>query len=136
MNFTHLILLHSVSNIAQNVLEERAPSSLASANEMLGYLADYDSEMTTHEDKHAFVECATFADDYKYHGEGWQGDFHFIDYPWIEDGSEGDFDVDLSDRNLTTALNDIVGWLSGKLGNDYLDSYMYTYLIKVALRFS
>ena len=96
---------------------------------MLTYLADYDPDFTTHEDEHAFVETATFADDYKYHGEGWQGDFHFIDYPWIEDGVESDFDIKSTDRNLTTALNDIVGWLSGKMGDDYKTSYMYTYLM-------
>ncbi len=53
------------------MLEERAPEALAAANEMLTYLQDYSADLTSHEDDHAFVECATFADDYKYHGEGW-----------------------------------------------------------------
>ena len=61
----------SVANIGQNLLEENAPSSLAAANKMLTYLGEYDPTYTTHEDEHAFVECATFADDFKYHGEGW-----------------------------------------------------------------
>ena len=60
-----------VANIAENVLKDKAPDSLAAANKMLTYLADYDPDFTTHEDEHAFVECATFADDYKYHGEMW-----------------------------------------------------------------
>lgn len=60
-----------VANIAENLLAENAPSSLDAANEMFHYLCDYDAEYCTHEDMHAFVECATFADDFKYHGEGW-----------------------------------------------------------------
>ena len=61
-----------MSNIAYNVLSDKAPSSLEKANEMLTHLNSYGGgNLTEHEDKHAFVECATFADDYKYHGEGW-----------------------------------------------------------------
>lgn len=85
--------------------------------------------MTYREVDHDFVECATFADDYKYHGEGWQGDFHFIDFPWIEEGSESDYDVKESDRNLTTGINSIVDWLSGKRGDDYKTSYIYLHLM-------
>ena len=87
---------------------------MAAANAMLTYLQDYDPDMTYREDMHAFVECATFADDYKYHGEGWQGDFHFVTNPNIEVGSAADYDVTQCDRNLTVAMESIVGWLSGK----------------------
>ena len=82
-----------VANIAQNLLEERAPESFAAANEMLTYLADADPDFTTHEDMHPFVECATFADDYKYHGEMWQAPFHFIDLPYVDEGSPSDYDI-------------------------------------------
>lgn len=61
----------SVANIAQDLLEEKAPSALEAANKMLTYLGEYDPTFTTHELDHAFVECATFADDFKYHGEAW-----------------------------------------------------------------
>ena len=44
---------------------------MAAANQMLTYLQDYDPDMTYREVDHDFVECSTFADDYKYHGEGW-----------------------------------------------------------------
>ena len=66
---------------------------MAAANTMLTHLQDSNPDMTTHEDEHAFVECATFADDLKYHGEGWQGDYHFVDLAWISEGSESDYDV-------------------------------------------
>ena len=78
---------------------------------------------------HPFVECATFADDYKYHGEMWQADFHFVDIPWIEEGTTSDYDIPYTDKNLTTALNDIVGWLSGKEGTAYQSGYLYTFLM-------
>lgn len=38
---------------------------------MLTYLQEYNATITVHEDEHPFVECATFADDYKYHGHAW-----------------------------------------------------------------
>ena len=60
-----------VANIAQDVLESQAPDSLSAANEMLKTLTEYNSTWTTHEDDHSFVECSTFADDWKYHGEAW-----------------------------------------------------------------
>ena len=118
-----------VANIAQNLLEENAPEALDSANQMLTYLADSYPDMTTHEDMHAFVECATFADDLKYHGEMWQSDFHFVKYWNIEEGSESDYDIDTCVRNLTIGLSDITEWLSGKGGDDYKDHYMYTFLM-------
>jgi hypothetical protein len=30
------------------------------------------------------VECATFADDIKYHGGEWQADYHFVDIPYVD----------------------------------------------------
>ena len=67
LNFTFSL----VANIAQDVLESQAPDSLSAANEMLKTLTEYNSTWTTHEDDHSFVECSTFADDWKYHGEAW-----------------------------------------------------------------
>lgn len=97
---------------------------------MLQHLTDYDASKTWREDKHALVECSTFADDYKYRGEGWQRYYHYINYPYIEDDDE---EVDLykirsSSKNITEACKQIVAWLSGKQGEDYKESYIYTYL--------
>lgn len=108
-----------MANIAQNLLEERAPDSLAAANKLLTYLPPVDPDLCTHEDQHAFVESATFADDNKYHGEMWQSDFHFVTNPWVEEGSPSDYDLTPSTRNLTVGLDDIVSWISGKNGTAY-----------------
>merc|ERR1712051_352035 len=94
------------------------------------YLGEYNSTFVQYEDKHAFVESATFADDFKYHGEMWQSDFHFFKNPWIEEEKESDYDVDLREKNLTIALNDITAWLSGKKGTTYKSHYLYTFLMK------
>ena len=41
---------------------------------------------TSHEDKHSFVECATFADDIKKSGfAGATGAWHYIDHPFMDD---------------------------------------------------
>ena len=85
---------------------------------------------TTHEGDHAFVECATFADDNKYHGEMWQSDFHFKKIPYIKDGVETDYKIPVATRNLTVGMDDITMWLSGKGGDSYKDGYMYTFLMK------
>ena len=119
-----------VSNIAYDLLEENAPDALAAANTMLTYLQVADPDMTTHEDKHALVECATFADDLKYHGEGWQGDYHFVDLPWVSEGSASDYNITSEDRNLTEALPALVAWLSQKQGTDYKTSSIYTHLME------
>jgi len=49
---------------------------------MLSYLEEEDPELTYREVDHPFVECATFADDVKYHGHAWQSDFHFEAKLW------------------------------------------------------
>ena len=109
---------------------EKAPNSLAAANQMLTYFAEFDPTEVTHELDHAFVECATFADDVKYHGEGWQSDFHFKDTNYIEEGVESDYTIaNPNPNNLLSGLYSIVAWLSGKQGTDYKTSYMYTYLM-------
>ena len=60
-----------VANIAERLLERNATHSLKAANKMLKHLTDQDKTMTWREQDHALVECSTFADDYKYRGEGW-----------------------------------------------------------------
>jgi hypothetical protein len=57
-----------VARIARNVLETSAPEQLAKAEQILSTLDKADPKLTKNEGKHAFVECATFADDFKYNG--------------------------------------------------------------------
>ena len=62
-----------------------------------------------------YIECSTFADDIKYHGGAWQSDYHFINYPFID--QEGKTEADYPDsekiktRNITEAIKNIVGWI-------------------------
>ena len=119
-----------VANIAQDLLEKNAPEALQAANDLFPYLTAYDPYLTSHEGDHVFVETATFADDNKYHGEGWQADYHFVDLPWIEEGKESDYDIQSNPLNLTNALTNLVSWLSdGKEGTDYQSSSIYTHLM-------
>ena len=117
-----------MANIAQDQLLKAAPSSFNSALQMLTYLTAYNATLTANEDLHPFVESSTFADDIKYHGGAWQSDYHFVDYPWIEVGTESDYKISLSTRNVTEGIKNIVDWLSGKNGLAYQQSYLYDYI--------
>lgn len=71
---------------------------------MLGHLKAYDASLTAGEADHPFVECATFADDIKYHGGAWQSDFHFVDNPLIGEGKASDYNIAVSPHNLTYGI--------------------------------
>jgi len=74
-------------------------------------LESADKKLTKNEGKHAFVECATFADDFKYNGGYYQKGWHFIDQPYLDEGGEvSDFDFELDTHNITEAINGLVGW--------------------------
>ena len=66
-----------IASIAERVLEKESPNSLKEANTMLSYLDRFSQtpeagkDWTSREEDHAFVECATFTDDWKYRGEAW-----------------------------------------------------------------
>ena len=92
---------------------------------MLQFLRTADPILTSHEDKYPFVECATFADDIKYHGGGWQSDFHFVDVAYVEDGKASDYKITSKEHNLTQGIQDLSDWLSGKNGSGYKSSYIY-----------
>ena len=47
---------------------------------------------------------------------------------WVSEGSEEDYDLPDEPRNLTVGMTNLVAWLSGKQGDDYLDSYIYDYI--------
>jgi len=57
------------ARVAQTVLEERSPETITKVETILSVLKD--NGFPVREDKHAFTECVTFADDIKYHGGGW-----------------------------------------------------------------
>jgi hypothetical protein len=122
----------AVANIAQNLLTDNDAASLKAALSQLVTLRNLDPVLTVHEGKHPFIECATFADDIKYHGGMWQQGFHFIDYPFVDQPGKTAADYPGSDvipaNNIVAAINDITDWLSGKNGKGYQQSYMYDYI--------
>lgn len=74
----------------------------------------FDKDFTYREDKHALVECSTFADDWKYRGEAWQKFFHYINIPYIDDINSEEYDIQILSKNIVGGCNDIIAWLSGK----------------------
>jgi len=90
-------------------------------------LTAYNSSLTPGENDHPYVECATFADDIKYHGGAWQADFHFVDNAYVAEGEASDYtNITSNPHNLTYGVEMIVQWLSIRDdGDDYLASYMY-----------
>jgi len=68
------------------------------------------------EKDHPFVECATFADDFKYKGGYYQKGWHFIDQPYLDEGGKiSDYDFTADTHNVTEAINGLIGW-EGNLG--------------------
>jgi hypothetical protein len=60
-----------VSRIAEDILTAQNPDVLAKALDILSVLKKSDPSYTQYEDKHPFVECATFADKIKHRGGDW-----------------------------------------------------------------
>lgn len=119
-----------VASIGEKMLNETSSSSLEAAHDLLQKLTDYDAEFTWREQDHALVECSTFADDYKYRGEGWQSYYHYINLPWVAEGDDpANYEIRTKDKNITVACKDIVAWLSGKQGDGHEQSHIYTYLM-------
>jgi len=96
---------------------------------MLSYLEAYDPELTYREVNHTFVECATFADDIKYHGGAWQSDFHFEDKIFQDKNDDGVYNYDYNKHNMTYGCANLIQWLSvADDGEQYKESYMYDYI--------
>ena len=74
---------------------------------MLSVLSAAKPSITSKEDSYPFVECATFADDIKSSGGGWQSEWHFIDMAYLDEGDDiNDYDnYGQSDHNITLAIN-------------------------------
>lgn len=91
-------MLFLVARIAFDELTNDHPTVLAKANTVLSHLATF----TTFEKDHAFVECATFADEAKTRGWDDQADWHFIDTPLYVDGFYAE--APQEPENITWAL--------------------------------
>jgi len=100
-----------VARIAEDILETSAPDQLAKVNAILKTLESADSQGTKNEGKHAFVECATYADDFKYHGGFYQKEWHFIDQPYLDEGGKiSDYDFTADTHPITEAIHGLVDW--------------------------
>ena len=74
-----------VARIAQDYLEEFSKPTLQYVEQLL---KDSNFQNYLHlEDKHPFVECATFADEIKESGFGDLTFWHYVDTPLVEDKS-------------------------------------------------
>ena len=123
----HFNLIPIVANIAKNYLYENDRTVHDDVETMLLYLWDYDPDVIRYEDTHHFVEAATFADDIRYtSGGSWNAPYHFVDFPYISEGQESDYNINPDPKNLTLAIPTLMSWLSGKNGTDYLQSDIYT----------
>ena len=101
-----------VARIARNILVQQAPEQLAQVESILSILEGADHKLTKDEGKHAFVECAPWADSFKYNGGYYQKGWHFIDQPYLDEGGTlADYDFTLDKHNITQALNGLTGWL-------------------------
>ena len=111
--------------MAYDHLEKYNPDSLDKANQILNVLDKSDPKLTEKEDKYPFVECATLADTIKFRGGRWQSDWHFINFPYLDQGGNiDDFgDYGATPHNVTAAIEEIVDWFRNKDG--YQSTYTY-----------
>lgn len=66
------------------------------------------------EGQHPMVECATFADNIKYHGGGFQAQWHFRDRPYLDHGGKiADYPAyHNAPRDIIGAVNGIRNWFN------------------------
>jgi len=111
----HLI----VSRIAYDILSREAPDQLKKAESILAEKSD--SVIKKHEKYHSFVECATYGDDFKYHGGFYQKTWHFIDQPYYDQGGGASkypkFKPD--EHNSVEALEGLIAWMSDPKAENY-----------------
>ena len=97
---------------------------------MLDVYSRKNRNKTVKEDKHPFVECSTLADDIKYHGGGWQSNWHFVDLPWFDQGGKpSDYPkYHFHEHNLTLAIPQLIHWLKSE--PNYKESYTYKLIMQ------
>lgn len=107
-----------VSRIAYEKLQKENPQALARATNLLKYGSSKNPDMTTTERDYPFVESSTFADLIKYKGGGWQSDWHFVDTPYLDQGGKISSypDFKFNNKNITTAIEGIVQWITQEDG--------------------
>jgi len=111
-----------VARIPYDLLKEDSPTTITKVDKVLKYLHTSDPDGTAKEGKYPLVECATYADDIKYHGGMWQQWWHFLDSPWYDEGDK-DLPYKPPTHNITEALDALVAWINKESG--YKNTYIY-----------
>ena len=95
-------------------------------------MLNIDPTKTTYEDQYPFVESASFADNIKYNGGGFQSPWHFIDIPFFDKGgSLADYpQFKEASQDIEGAISGIVAWIQQIPG--YKNSYAYTSIMNYA----
>lgn len=108
-----------VARGAYDILQEEAPEALAAANAELVALKQDQPDITGYEDNYPFVECATFADNVK-KDMWWQGAWHYIDQPYLDQGgSLDDYSFTMPTHVVTDAIDCYTTFLSTGDDNCY-----------------
>ena len=91
-----------------------------------------DPSKTTYENDYPFVESASFADNIKYSGGGFQSPWHFIDIPFFDQGgSLNDYpQFKEASTDIEGAIEGIVAWFQQSSG--YKNNYAYTSIMNYA----
>ena len=90
------------------------------------------SDRTTvkHEQDYPFVEAATYADDTKYIGGGWQSNWHFDDIAFVGDDSQAsNYTFPQNDHNISLAMPYIFRFLQGEELNG-------TYIVDTIMKYA
>jgi hypothetical protein len=112
------------ARVAQLILEKEDPNTLQQSLNILQTLKETDPQWTESEKDHAFVECATFADEIKYKGGSYQKGWHFIDEPFLSEGGKiSDYNFTFDSHNVTEVLASLYDWFNQTSG--YQNSYEY-----------
>lgn len=110
--------------IAEKILLKEDSKTHDQALTILETLKIADPKWTTSEDKHPFVECATFADEIKKKGGQWQSGWHFIDEPFLDEGGKiSDYDFQFDTHNVTEVINALNMWFNQSEG--YTSTFEY-----------
>ena len=111
-----------VARIAYEILQNEDPAQLQKANAILAELKANDPSAVSKEGAHPFVECAPWADSFKYNGGLYQKEWHFIDQPFLDEGGTiNDYPNFVGDtHNAKEALKGIIEWMNNPDANNYV----------------
>lgn len=108
----HLI----TARVAYDFLQKEQPEIITDVNTKLDFLKISDPGWTNSEKNYPFVECATFADEIKHKGGSYQEEWHFVDFPYLdEDQNIKDFpNFVFKPYNITLVVPQIIDYLVGQ----------------------